>query len=140
MTLLIQILFGTITLVVCSLLQITILVWSINTLKNVAERLSKRNTNLRIIVITTIALGFVVLAHTIQVWIWAVSFIALGALSTLNDAIYFALITYTTLGYGDIVLGEAHRVYGAMSAVTGLLNVGLSTAFLVGLASRFLPK
>ena len=97
-------------------------------------------SHLRIVVFTTISLTSVVIAHTIQVWIWAISFMILDAFDTLSEAIYFALITYTTVGYGDITLGEAHRIYGAMAAVTGLLNFGLSTAFLVGLASRFLPK
>ncbi|KAB7614391.1 two pore domain potassium channel family protein [Amylibacter sp. SFDW26] len=140
MTVLSQILLGTVILVLCSLIHSVILVWSINTLKSVASKLESGNTSLRIVIFTTIALTFVVLAHTIQVWVWAISFISFGALETLSDSIYFALITYTTLGYGDIVLGEAYRIYGAMAAVTGLLNFGLSTAFLVGLASRFLPK
>lgn len=140
MTFLIQILLGTIILILCSLIHSFILVWSINMLKSAAGKLDVEKTNTRILIFTAIALASVVLAHTIQVWIWAVSFIAFGALSTLSDALYFALITYTTVGYGDIILGEPYRIYGAMAAVTGLLSFGLSTAFLVGLASRFLPK
>jgi hypothetical protein len=31
-------------------------------------------------------------------------------------------------------------MFGAMAAVTGLLSFGLSTAFLVGLLSRLLPR
>lgn len=140
MTFLIQILLGTIILILCSLIHSFILVWSINMLKSAAGKLDVEKTNTRILIFTAIALASVVLAHTIQVWIWAVSFIVFGALSTLSDALYFALITYTTVGYGDIILGEPYRIYGAMAAVTGLLSFGLSTAFLVGLASRFLPK
>ncbi len=140
MTFLFQILLGTIILILCSLIHSFILVWSINMLKSAAGKLDVEKTNTRILIFTAIALASVVLAHTIQVWIWAVSFIAFGALSTLSDALYFALITYTTVGYGDIILGEPYRIYGAMAAVTGLLSFGLSTAFLVGLASRFLPK
>ncbi len=60
----------------------------------------------------------------------------LGALPGFAEAIYFAIVTYTTLGYGDIVLDANFRVFAALSSVTGLLNFGLSTAFLVGILSR----
>ena len=61
-----------------------------------------------------------------------------GTLPDLADAIYFSLVTYTTLGYGDIVVGSGFRVFAAMAAVTGLLNFGISTAFLVGLIGRLM--
>jgi len=56
-----------------------------------------------------------------------------------SDALYFLLITYTTVGYGDVTVGPDYTLYAAMAAVTGLLNFGLSTAFLVGLFTRLLP-
>jgi hypothetical protein len=74
------------------------------------------------------------------VWLWAVSFIAFGAFSDPGIAVYFALVTYTTLGYGDIVLAENIRLYGAFASVTGLLGFGLSTAFLVAVFGKLLPN
>jgi hypothetical protein len=84
------------------------------------------------------AFGFVIISHSIQVWILAFSFVALKAIPTVGEAVYFSLTTYTTLGYGDIILNAEHRVYGAMAAVTGLLNIGLSTAFLAGLLGKLM--
>lgn len=55
-----------------------------------------------------------------------------GAISSLGDAIYFALVTTTTLGYGDITLARDFRNFGAIAAVAGLLTFGLGTAFLIG--------
>ena len=81
----------------------------------------------------------VLFAHTIQVWIWAGAFMALKVLPNISDAIYFSLVTYTTVGYGDVTVGGGFRIFGAMAAVTGLLNFGLSTAFLVGLFDRMMP-
>ena len=68
------------------------------------------------------ALAVIVLAHTIQVWVCAGSFVVLGAIPDLSTSAYFALVTYTTLGYGEITLSEQFRMFGAMAAVTGLLN------------------
>ena len=81
-----------------------------------------------------------ILSHTIQVWIWAILILWKGAVSNLADAVYFSLVTYTTVGYGDVTLGEAYRILGAMASVTGLFNFGLSTAFQVSLFSRLFPR
>ena len=53
-----------------------------------------------------------------------------------NTALYFSLVTFTTVGYGDVVLGEELRIFGTFASVTGLLAFGLSTAYLVALMSR----
>ena len=71
---------------------------------------------------------------------WAVSLIWLNALPNMFDAIYFSLVTYTTLGYGDVTLTLEFKIFGAMAAVTGLLNFGVSTAFLVAVLSNALTK
>jgi hypothetical protein len=73
----------------------------------------------------------VLLAHTVNVWIWAVVRFWMRALDSLEAAIYFSLVTTTTLGYGDIVLKHKWRVFGAMAAISGLLTFGLSTTFLI---------
>ncbi|MEW9922459.1 ion channel [Marimonas sp. MJW-29] len=88
----------------------------------------------------SIALLFLLLlfSHTVQVYLWALTFWATGALQGYEAPIYFSLVTYTTLGYGDITLTEAFRVLGAMASVCGILMFGLTTAFLVGALARLL--
>ncbi|MDA8747876.1 ion channel [Litoreibacter sp.] len=90
-------------------------------------------------ILTLVGFGLIVFAHTLQVWLWAAWFLKSGALPDIEAALYFALVSYTTLGYGDIILGEDIRIFAAFSAVTGMLTFGLSTAFLVGLIGRLLP-
>ena len=41
----------------------------------------------------------------------------LGALQIYNDAFYFSLITFATLGYGDIVLAPDYRIFGALRSL-----------------------
>ncbi len=60
----------------------------------------------------------------------------LGAIAGLEPAVYFSLVTFTTLGYGDITLGEDWRILSALCAANGLLLFGFSTAFLVELMRR----
>lgn len=140
MTTLAQILLGTVLLIVCSLLHVVFLVWSVGLIEKLGHRFSRlapaRHRGLLIGALFTT----VVFSHTLQVWIWAVAFVVLGAIDGFSQSIYFALVTYTTLGYGDVTLGPVFRVFGAMAAVTGLLTFGLSTAFLAGLLARLLPR
>jgi hypothetical protein len=68
---------------------------------------------------------------TTGVWIWALTFYGLGLFQTFEESMYFALITYTTLGFGDVLLAQDWRLLGGMAAANGLLNFGLLTALLV---------
>lgn len=68
---------------------------------------------------------------TVDVWLWALAFRALDVFHDLEHAVYFALVSFTTLGYGDVVLPTEWRILGAMAAANGLLNIGLMTAFMV---------
>lgn len=80
---------------------------------------------------SVMAFLIVLAAHAINVWIWAFVLRWTKALTSMEEAVYFALVTTTTLGYGDIVLPHRWRIFGAMAAVSGLLTFGLSTAFLI---------
>lgn len=135
-----QMLWGTVLLGVCLLLHVGFLVIDIRLLKWLNGRLWASGPLLSTAVLLSAALILIVFSHSIQVWLWALSFIAFGAFSDPGTAMYFALVTYTTLGYGDLVLAENIRLYGAFASVTGVLGFGLSTAFLVAVFSKLLPN
>lgn len=77
-------------------------------------------------------------SHTLQLYLWALAFWVSGALHGYEAPIYFALVTDTTLGYGDITLAADFRIFGAMASICGVLMFGLTTAFLVGAFTRLL--
>lgn len=138
MTVVNQLLFGTLVLGVCAVIQVFAIVYAVDRLMWLRSLLDvEHHINRRVLVLLA-AFAAVVVIHTIQVFIWGAILVYLDALPSTDDAIYFALVTYTTLGYGDVVASEGYRVFAAMAAVTGLLAFGLSTAFLVGLVSRML--
>ncbi|MDH3232138.1 MAG: potassium channel family protein [Alphaproteobacteria bacterium] len=70
-------------------------------------------------------------ALTVCVWIWAAAFVSVGVFDALEPAIYFSVVAFTTLGFGDITLPETWRLLSGISAANGLLLFGLSTAVLV---------
>jgi hypothetical protein len=68
---------------------------------------------------------------TAGTWIWAGAFYALGIFATMEESVYFALVAFTTLGFGDILLPVEWRLLAGMAATNGLLNFGALTALLV---------
>ena len=140
MTMTFQIILGSLMLGLCSAIHLGILICVIRLLQSFGKIFEVKSNGSRWSLMMVMAFAAIVLAHTIQIWLWAVSFMLLSALPNIADAIYFSLVTYTTLGYGDVTVDIGLRIYAAMAAVTGLLNFGLSTAFLVGLFARLLSS
>ncbi len=71
---------------------------------------------------------WVLIQMTVAVWIWALTFLGLGVFGDLETSVYFSLVAFTTLGFGDILLPIEWRLLGGMAALNGLLNIGLVTA------------
>lgn len=99
--------------------------------RSFARHLRARASLARQITLLLAALFFLILASLFEVGIWTVGLVSIGAIGEPWTGFYFALVTYTTLGYGDVVLSEAYRLTGALCAVAGTLTIGMTTAFLI---------
>ncbi len=66
-----------------------------------------------------------------SIWIWAYFLYWTGALADLELSLYFSLVSFTTLGFGDILLEKPYRLLSGMMAADGLILFGLTTAFLI---------
>lgn len=84
--------------------------------------------------------GWTVLLHLAEISVWAVLYAWRGAVADLQSAFYFSAVTYTTTGYGDIVLPETWRLVGAVEALTGILMCGWSTGFFFAIVSRMYDR
>ncbi len=135
-----QIVWGSLILGICSVIHLSLLIVWISASHRWYPAKGNPTRNYRVFILIATTFATIVFAHTVQVWLWAFVFLALGALPNMDDAIYFALVTYTTVGYGDVTVSSDFRLLGGMAAVTGLLNFGVSTAFLVGLLGRVFPR
>jgi hypothetical protein len=70
------------------------------------------------------------LAHTIEIVVWSLSYALVGATPEGSELLYFAFVNYTTLGYGDVTPVREWRLVGPMAAMNGILMFGWSTAVL----------
>ena len=77
-----------------------------------------------------------VIAHLLEITIWALYYRLSGALPAFEDSFYFSSVTYATIGYGDIVLPPPWRLLAAMEGLTGILMCGWSGAFFFAAVNR----
>ena len=66
-----------------------------------------------------------------EVLVWASTYLALNAIQGFERAFYFSMVTFTTLGYGDVVLAEQWRLLGSFEAANGIIMFGWTTAIVI---------
>jgi len=77
--------------------------------------------------------------HVVEVFLWASVYISLpghAGLRNYAEAVYFSMVTLTTLGYGDITLSAKWQLLAGMEAMVGILVFGLTTAILFAVIQR----
>jgi len=80
--------------------------------------------------------AWMIVLHLCEISVWAVLYRWNGAMADLQSALYFSAVTYTTTGYGDLVLPGEWRLVGGVEALTGILMCGWSTGFFFAIVSR----
>ena len=87
-----------------------------------------------------VALSFmalsIILNVTICTGIWAAAYLLLDVFDAVETAVYFSIVSFTTLGFGDIILEQQWRLLSGLTASNGLIAFGLNTAFMVEVLSR----
>ncbi|MBV8356558.1 MAG: two pore domain potassium channel family protein [Deltaproteobacteria bacterium] len=78
------------------------------------------------------------LAHLIEVVIWALVFESCGEFSQFSAALYHSAANYTSLGYGDIVMSAAWRLLGPLETANGLVLFGVTTAIIFAVTERLI--
>lgn len=78
------------------------------------------------IMVATVAV--LLATHLVEVLVWSLTYAVFDVAPPGKGTVYFALVNYTTLGYGDIVPVERWRLLGPMTAMNGILLFGWSTA------------
>lgn len=92
----------------------------------------------RVLAMITVVFGvFAVL--TVEIWIWAAAYLLLGVVKDFETALYFSTITFSTVGYGDVVPVHEWRQFAALEGVNGFLLIGWSTAYLIAAGMRVGP-
>lgn len=83
----------------------------------------------------TIVLSLVAV-HGIEIWAYAVLYLAIGAVNGLENALYYSTISYSTVGYNDIHIVGQWKLLGAFESIAGMILLGWSTAFFFRMLGR----
>lgn len=124
---LMNLLLGLPTMVLCLLIQSLLLVMVIRYYYRNEYLLNSPSFWSSLVVIISIMLLLVV-SNLAQVAVWAALFRMLGEFQQFSEAFYHSAVNFATLGYGDIVMSEEHKLLGPLQAINGVLMIGISTA------------
>jgi hypothetical protein len=73
------------------------------------------------------------LAIVLEAGLWALLYLfdpLITALPDLETAFYFSMVTFTTLGFGDVVLTGPWRMLASIQAANGVIIFGWTTALI----------
>ncbi|MEL7499727.1 MAG: potassium channel family protein [Planctomycetota bacterium] len=108
----------------------------IGVLRNHAASFQARFGELKALVLTAV---WLLVTHILETGVWAIAYwyvVGGEKFPSFDDAAYFSTVTFSTLGYGDIVIEGHWRMLSACQAMTGLLVFGWSTALLFAVVER----
>jgi hypothetical protein len=118
------------TMILCLFLQAFLLVVVVRRYTRQEFLLRSPSIWSSIVVVKGIML-LLVIGNLAQVAIWAVLFMLLGEFSQFSEAFYHSAVNFATLGYGDFVMSDGHKLLGPLESINGILMIGVSTAILM---------
>lgn len=133
-----NLLLGTLVISATVVIHTLGLMWVTRFMNWVTDRLRIHDRRSHLLALNSAVIGiFAVL--TVEIWLWAIVYLAVDATDSFEEALYFSTATFSTVGYGDVVLDADWRLLSALESVNGLLLIGWSTAFLIAASIRVGP-
>jgi hypothetical protein len=131
-----QLLLGSLLITTNAIIHVSCLVWLAGILKHIGRSQRFIPNQKGLIFLLAVAVLGIIGIHTASAWAWAGVYFALGEFSDWPLALYFSVVTLTTLGYGDITLSGRWQLLASFEAMGGLILFGASTAFLLGVTRK----
>lgn len=127
---LINLALGVATMAICLFLQSLLIVHAVRFYQQHARQVNNPSFVASLVVVNGV-MTYLVVGNLGQVAIWAWLFQLLGEFEQFEAAFYHSMVNFATLGYGDIVMSEQHKLLGPLQAINGVLMIGVSTATLM---------
>jgi hypothetical protein len=130
---LINFLVGLPTMLLCLIVQATVALWSVRHFVRRTEAIEHADRFLQSIRPLLTSMLVMMLGSLVQMALWGALFVYLGEFDELYQAIYHSAVNFTSLGYGDVVMGEKWKLLGPLEAMNGVLMLGMSAAALMAI-------
>lgn len=112
----------------------------VETLDRYNKNLTKEQLSARVVRILIFTSSFLIFLHLVQSSLWAALFLWLPGIDefqSFEKAMYFSLVTFTTLGYGDVSIASDSRILSGLEAINGIILIGWSTAFMFSVFQEY---
>jgi hypothetical protein len=120
---------------VCLLLHVVGLLLMAEWLLQSREYWDRTGARIHYAMVMILLFSGIMFLHTFETGIWAVFYYTRGLFTDFETSLYFSLTSYTTIGYGDVLLPQRWRLLGALEGISGVLLCGISTAFIFAVMS-----
>jgi voltage-gated potassium channel Kch len=130
-----NLLYGSVLIVLNMAIQVsgvTILI------RYIAGRFENEKSTKTPFLVLTVVMILLLVSHLFQFATWALLFVWLGEFTDFATAFYHSAVNFTSLGYGDLVMSESHRLLGALEAANGVLMFGLSAGTILSVMNGLL--
>ncbi|WP_394691428.1 potassium channel family protein [Hoeflea sp.] len=141
----VELVIGTLTIIASMAIMVGFILIVLRLVRNAEDNYADHRLTLwQFFMLLSGTVALVLVTNTICVWLWAGLFRGLGVFATLEEAVYFSMVSFTTVGYGDVVVDQGWRILSGFVAVNGLLAFGIFTAVLIevirSLSNRYMPR
>ena len=127
---LINLLLGLPTMALCLVAQSLLVIVALRYYARRERWVNSPSLSSSLLVVSSVMLLLVV-GNFVQVGLWALLFQIVGEFEHFDAAFYHSAVNFATLGYGDIVMSDQHKLLGPIQAINGVLVIGVSTAALM---------
>ena len=128
-----KLLIASVLLALCVVIHAGGVTWAFRQVRRLEAPGQRMLVEIRLFIVVA---AWIVFLHVTEISMWALVYAGGGAIAGLQTAAYFSAVTYTTTGYGDVLLPDEWRIVGAIEALTGILMCGWSTGFFFAVVSR----
>jgi hypothetical protein len=125
---------------VCLVLHVVSIVFIADWMLDQRDKRKDRMGTVGYMVLLITAFSAIIILHMIEIAIWAGFYFEKSLFLDFETALYFSTTSYTTIGFGDVVLPRAWRMLGGIEGVTGVLLCGLSTAFVFAIVNAMFQR
>jgi voltage-gated potassium channel Kch len=119
----------------CLLVHVAGMLWMADRILHQSESRERTFTNRHFSTIIIAVFSGIVLLHVAEASMWALFYYSRSLFSDFETSLYFSLVSFASIGYGDVLLPQKWRLLGAIEGISGILLCGVSTAFIFAIVN-----
>lgn len=123
---------------VCMIIHLTGILLMAEWLLSRRESLERIASRRRFALLMVVLFAGILFLHLTQTGLWAVFYYTQNLFSDFETSLYFSMVSFTTIGYGDVLLPRRWRLLGVIEGFSGVLLCGISTAFIFAVMNAML--